>query len=66
MGNTVYGDNSWKNDKAMVARQGFDALMAGTDQVVGGDEQTKQQAVANRTTPETVKAAQHAKQARPT
>ncbi len=66
MGNTVFGDNSWKNDRTLVARQGFDALMSGTDHVVGGDEQTKQQVVANRTTPETVKAAQHAEQARPT
>jgi len=26
MGNTAFGDNSWKNDPAEVARQGYDAL----------------------------------------
>ena len=65
MGNTRFGDNSWKNDKAIVARQGFEALMAGADHVVGGDETTKQQVIDNRTTPEPVKAARHAEQARP-
>jgi uncharacterized protein len=66
MGNTHFGDNSWKNDKAIVARQGFEALMAGADHVVGGDEKTKQQVIDNRTAPETIKAARHAEQARPT
>lgn len=56
MGDTVYGDDSWKNDKTQVAEQGFAALMAGDDHVVGGDEKTKQEAVDNRTTPEPEKA----------
>ncbi|WP_181118241.1 SDR family NAD(P)-dependent oxidoreductase [Pseudomonas japonica] len=55
---------SKKNDKAEVARQGFEALMNDVDHVVGGDEQTKQQAIDNRTTPETVKAERHAENAR--
>jgi uncharacterized protein len=65
MGDTQYGDNTWKNDRTLVARQGIDALFAGDDQVVGGDEATQQQAADNRATPETVKAARHAEGARP-
>lgn len=65
MANTHFGDNSWKNDKTLVARQGFDALMHDVDHVVGGDEATKAEAVANRTTPETVKAARMAERTRP-
>ena len=65
MGNTIFGDNSWKNDKTEVARQGFEALMNGDDHVVGGDEATKQAAVDNRTTPEPVKAARQAERTRP-
>jgi uncharacterized protein len=55
---------SKKNDKVLVAKQGYEALMNDEDHVIGGDEETKQQAIENRTTPETVKAARHAKQAR--
>jgi short-subunit dehydrogenase len=58
MGNTAFGDNSWKNDKTEVARQGFEALM-------NGDEATKQAAIDNRTTPEPVKAARQAERTRP-
>lgn len=65
MGNTHFGDNSWKNDKTLVAQQGFEALMAGEDHVVGGDEATKQTVIDNRTTPEPVKAARQAEAARP-
>lgn len=56
--------SSKKNDKTLVARQGFEALMNDEDHVIGGDEQTKQQAIANRTIPEPIKAARHAKQAK--
>lgn len=55
---------SKKNDKTLVAKQGFEALMNDEDHVVGGDEHTKQQVIENRTTPEPVKAARHAKQAK--
>jgi uncharacterized protein len=65
MGGTSYGDNSWKNDRRAVARQGVDALFAGKDAVVGGDRATKLKAVRNRFLPERVKAAQHARSARP-
>ncbi|MFP7255926.1 SDR family NAD(P)-dependent oxidoreductase [Terribacillus saccharophilus] len=56
--------SSQKNDKVLVAKQGYEALMNDEDHVVGGDEETKQQAEDNRTTPEPVKAARHAKQAK--
>jgi len=65
MGNTKFGDNSWKNDKTLVARQGYEALIAGDDHVVGGDEATKQAVVDNRTIPEPVKAARQAESTRP-
>lgn len=54
-------DQGPKNDKVEVARQGFEALMNDIDHVVGGDEKTKQTVIDNRTTPEPVKAARHAK-----
>ncbi len=60
MANSAIGDMK-KNDKTLVARQGFEALMNDVDHVVGGDEDTKQQVVKNRTTPEPEKAARHAK-----
>ncbi|MDF2643319.1 MAG: short-chain dehydrogenase/reductase [Pseudomonas sp.] len=53
-----------KNDKAQIAREGFEALMNDIDHVVAGDEETKQQAIDNRTTPEPVKARNHAEKAR--
>ncbi|PRY60045.1 SDR family NAD(P)-dependent oxidoreductase [Glycomyces artemisiae] len=65
MGATRFGDNSWKNDKRLVARQGVDALLAGKDAVVGGDRATKFAAFRNRFLPERVKAARHARMARP-
>ena len=66
MGDTKFGDNSWKNDKRVVARQGVDALFAGKDVVVGGDRATKRKALLNRFLPERVKAERHARGARPT
>ncbi|WP_218007763.1 SDR family NAD(P)-dependent oxidoreductase [Nocardia vinacea] len=65
MGNTRFGDNSWKNDKRLVARQGVDALFAGKDAVVGGDRATKFTVFRNRFLPERIKAAKHARMARP-
>ncbi|NTF10475.1 SDR family NAD(P)-dependent oxidoreductase [Agrobacterium rubi] len=64
MGNTNIGRMK-KNDKTLVAKQGFEALMNDVDHVVGGDEATKQRVMENRTTPETVKAARHAENTRP-
>jgi len=50
-----------ENDPADVARQGFEALMAGKDRVVAGSIKTKIQGAAARFTPESVKAEQHRK-----
>ena len=63
MGSSQIG-SSKKNDKTLVAKQGYEALMNNEDHVVGGDAETKQIAIDNRTIPEPVKAARHAKQAR--
>lgn len=65
MDNTKFGSNDWKNDPALVARQGLDALFAGDDHVVGGDQATKVDAARNRTLPDPEKAATFAKASRP-
>lgn len=59
MGSSGVGSGK-KNDKTEVARQGIDALFDDLDHVVGGDEETQQIVIDNRTTPEPVKAARQA------
>jgi short-subunit dehydrogenase len=54
-----------KDDPAEVARQGFDAMMAGKDHVVAGAFKNKVQSTLAQVTPETVKADQHRKLAEP-
>jgi uncharacterized protein len=54
-----------KSDPADVARQGFDALMAGKDHVVAAMPKEKAQVVLGQLMPETTKAAQHRKLAEP-
>jgi uncharacterized protein len=66
MGNTKFGSNDWKNDPALVAEQGLDALFAGADHVIGGDQATKDDAALNRTLSDPVKAAKFAEASRPT
>lgn len=56
---------SEKDDAAQVAKEGFDALMAGKDSVVAGSLKTKLQGLANEVLPETVKAALHRGQSEP-
>ncbi len=56
---------SEKDEPAKVARDGFEALMAGKDHVVAGSLMNKLQAVSGRILPETVKAELHRKQAEP-
>lgn len=56
---------SEKDDPADVARQGFDALMAGKDQVIAGSLKTKLMAGGNDLIPEQAKAAMHADMAKP-
>lgn len=65
MDSTYFGDENNKNDKTVVAQQGYEALMNKLDHVICGDEATKKEAEENRRTPEDVKAAQHAKKAKP-
>ncbi len=56
---------SKKDDPADVARQGFEALMAGKDHVIAGSLKTKAQAAVSKVLPETVNAEQHRKMAEP-
>ncbi|MGM3162986.1 SDR family NAD(P)-dependent oxidoreductase [Dickeya undicola] len=65
MGNTGFGDNSWKNDPALVARQGYDALMRGETSLIGGDETTQEAGREHKRLSEEEKAQRHAKMARP-
>ncbi|SHN80600.1 Short-chain dehydrogenase [Geodermatophilus obscurus] len=54
-----------KDDPAQVARQGFEALMAGETKVLGGSLLSKAQAVVNSVLPDRLKSAGHAKLAEP-
>ena len=65
MGDTRFGDNSWKNSRELVARKGYEALMAGRDHVIGGDRATWRAAVINKFLPERVKAHRQARMAEP-
>jgi short-subunit dehydrogenase len=56
---------SKKDDPAQVARQGFEALMAGKDRVVGGGLKTKVQEAAGKAMPDRLKAAMHRQMAEP-
>jgi short-subunit dehydrogenase len=62
MDDTKSAEKALKNDPADVARQGFDALMAGKDRVYAATSLgTKLQGMAARFVPESVKAEQHRK-----
>lgn len=65
MDNTVFGSNDWKNDPALVARQGLEALFSDQDHVIGGDQATQDDAALNRTLSDPVKAAKFARSSRP-
>jgi short-subunit dehydrogenase len=54
-----------KDDPALVARQGFEAMIAGKDSVLAGSLKSKAEGMMNEVLPETVKAAQAGKQTRP-
>jgi short-subunit dehydrogenase len=56
---------SKKDDPAEVARQGFEALMAGQDHVVAGSFKNKVQAAAGHGLPDPVVASMHRKQSEP-
>ncbi len=54
-----------KDDPAGVARRGFEAMMAGKDSVLGGELKSRPQGLAHEVVPETVKASQVGKMAKP-
>jgi short-subunit dehydrogenase len=64
MGDTPIGEGP-KDDPADVARQGFEALMAGKEKVVSAGVKTKAQEAAAKVLPDSVKAELHRKQAQP-
>ena len=54
-----------KDDPAVVAKEGFDALMAGKDHVVAGSMKNKMQSTMSKVIPETAAAEMHSKQTEP-
>jgi uncharacterized protein len=54
-----------KDDPADVAREGFEALMAGKERVVSASLKTKVQGRASRFMPDSAKAEMHRKMAEP-
>lgn len=64
MEDTPIGESE-KDDPAEVARQGFEALMAGNERVVAGSFKNKAQVAAGKVLPDSVKAEMHRKQAQP-
>ena len=58
MDNTKVGTDQ-KDDPAIVAKQGFEALMAGKDHVIAGSLKTKLQGTVSKVLPDTVNAQQH-------
>jgi uncharacterized protein len=54
-----------KDDPATVARQGFEALMAGKEKVLAGSIRTRAMGALSKVAPDRVKAKQHAGMARP-
>lgn len=65
MQGTKLREQTSKDDPAEVAREGFEALMAGKDHVVAGSMKNKVQVASGRMMPETAKAATQAKQTEP-
>jgi short-subunit dehydrogenase len=58
-------DTSSKDDPADVAKDGFQALMAGKSQVVGGSVKNKAQVAGAKLMPDQARAAVHAKLTKP-
>ena len=54
-----------KDDPAEVAKQGFEALMAGEDHVIAGSAKNKAMAMASKITPERAKAEMHGRMSEP-
>ena len=64
MHDTRVGSSS-KDDPAVVAKQGFEALMKGKEKVVAGSVKTKVQGAASKVMPDSAKAQMHRKMAEP-
>jgi short-subunit dehydrogenase len=64
MQDTKLGESK-KDSPAEVARQGYEALMAGKDHIVAGSFKNKAQAVAGNVLPDSAMAAQHRKMSEP-
>lgn len=62
---TKLREETAEDDPAEVAREGFEALMAGKDHVVAGSMKNEAQVAAGRIMPETVKATTQASQTEP-
>ncbi|MFT3695952.1 MAG: SDR family NAD(P)-dependent oxidoreductase [Kofleriaceae bacterium] len=54
-----------KDDPALVAKQGFDAMMSGKDSVLGGGFKSRMQGLLNELLPETIKARSAGKTTKP-
>jgi short-subunit dehydrogenase len=65
MQDTPLGQMKGKDDPAEVARQGFEALMAGRDHVVAGSVRNKVQAAMSKVMPEAAKARMQARMTEP-
>jgi hypothetical protein len=65
MMDTKIGASDSKDDPADVARDGFEALMAGKERVVSHSLSTKAQGRGSRLMPDSVKAKLHEKMAEP-
>ena len=64
MDDTPVGASS-KDDPAVVAKQGFEALLKGKEKVVAGSTMTKVQGAASKIMPDSAKAKMHSKMAEP-
>lgn len=65
MGDTKLGASENKDDPAEVAKQGYEAMMAGKDRVVAGSFMNKAQVAAAKVLPDKAMAAQHRKMSEP-
>jgi short-subunit dehydrogenase len=65
MEDTKVGQPDQQDDPADVARDGFEALMAGEERVVAHSLKTKAQGIGSRVLPDSVKAEMHRKMAEP-
>ncbi len=61
----IGADTEGQDDPADVAKDGFEALMAGKDHVVAGSAKNKAQVASSRVMPERAQAAAHALQTKP-